>query len=213
MTEDMVGHKLGEFSARRACSAGTRTRRRASRPADPPGIVAVKVNSHGVYRSTHRFARIAPRKARLVADLIRGMPIDQRDDRSWSSSKKRVRLVLQGVLKSAIANAEEHEADVQRAPGRQPSRAWTRAPPSSGSSPKDRGRAHPIRKRTSHLYITVDERPEREELSPWDRRPTHSDSALASPRLPQVPLVRPQGALRRAADRGLTRSASTWTSD
>jgi len=28
------------------------------------------------YKCIHRFARIAPRKARLVADLIRGMPID-----------------------------------------------------------------------------------------------------------------------------------------
>ena len=29
------------------------------------------------YISSHRFARIAPRKARLVADLIRGKPVDQ----------------------------------------------------------------------------------------------------------------------------------------
>ena len=28
------------------------------------------------YKASHQFARIAPRKARLVADMVRGMPVD-----------------------------------------------------------------------------------------------------------------------------------------
>ncbi|MCH7602619.1 MAG: 50S ribosomal protein L22, partial [Planctomycetes bacterium] len=57
---------------------------------------------------------------------------------------------------SAIANAEEGEADMQ-------SLYITESRVDEGPTmkrwrPKDRGRAHPIMKRTSHLYIAVDER-------------------------------------------------------
>ena len=107
------------------------------------------------YRAVHRFARIAPRKARLVADLIRGMKVDQAMT-SLEFSKKRAAYYLKAVLKSAIANAEENDADVtslfvseSRVDEGPTIKRW---------QPKDRGRAHPINKRTSHLHIAVDER-------------------------------------------------------
>ena len=69
---------------------------------------------HMAYKATHRFARIAPRKARLVADLIRGMRIDDAMT-ELDFSKKRAAWYLKGVLKSAIANAENnHQLDVDR---------------------------------------------------------------------------------------------------
>jgi len=107
------------------------------------------------YQATHRFARIAPRKARLVADLIRGLPVD-RAMTQLQFSKKRAAYYFRNVLKSAIANAEEKDADVTALfvaassvdPG----------PTIKRFQPKDRGRAHPIMKRTSHLSIVVDEK-------------------------------------------------------
>lgn len=107
------------------------------------------------YKATHRFARIAPRKARLVADLIRGMDIEAAMT-ALDMSPKRAAYYFRGVLKSAIANAEEGEADVRELVVTE-SRV-DEGPTIKRWQPKDRGRAHPIRKRTSHLIIAVDER-------------------------------------------------------
>ena len=64
--------------------------------------------------------------------------------------------MIAAVLRSAINNAEQDEANVgelvvsdARADGGPYYRRWR---------PKDRGRAHPIAKRTSHLRVEVAER-------------------------------------------------------
>ena len=63
------------------------------------------------YQASHRFARISPRKARLVADLVRGQGIEDAMA-ALDFSKRRGAYYLRNVLKSAIANAEEKDADV-----------------------------------------------------------------------------------------------------
>ncbi len=108
-----------------------------------------------VYQATHRFARIAPRKARLVADLIRGMPVDEAMT-TLEFSKKRAAWYYKAVLKSALANAEENDANVSSLVVSE-SRA-DEGPTIKRFQPKDRGRAHPIMKRSSHLYVVLDER-------------------------------------------------------
>jgi large subunit ribosomal protein L22 len=107
------------------------------------------------YKASHRFARIAPRKARLVADLIRGRSVDDAMVQ-LEMSKKRAAWYIKAVLKSAIANAEEQEAAVQNLFVSE-SRV-DEGPTIKRFQPKDRGRAHPINKRTSHIHIAVDER-------------------------------------------------------
>lgn len=107
------------------------------------------------HQASHRFARIAPRKARLVADLIRGMRVDTAMN-ELEFSKKRAAWYLKAVLKSAISNAEERDADVANLFICE-SRV-DEGPTIKRFQPKDRGRAHPIRKRTSHLHIVLDER-------------------------------------------------------
>jgi len=106
------------------------------------------------YRASHRFARIAPRKARLVADLIRGRSVDDAMVQ-LEMSKKRAAWYLRAVLKSAIANAEEQEAIVQDLVVSE-SRV-DEGPTIKRFQPKDRGRAHPINKRTSHIHIAVND--------------------------------------------------------
>ena len=63
------------------------------------------------YNASHRFARIAPRKARLVSDMVRGLPVDEALT-ALDFSKRRGAWYLKSVLKSAIANAEEQDADI-----------------------------------------------------------------------------------------------------
>lgn len=107
------------------------------------------------YVSTHRFARTSARKARLIADLIRGMDADEAL-LQLEFSKQRAAWYYKAVLKTAIANAEEQDADVRRlfvcvATADE-------GPTIKRFQPKDRGRAHPINKRTAHLQIALDER-------------------------------------------------------
>ena len=107
------------------------------------------------YHAIHRYARIAPRKARLVADMIRGKRIDEAMT-SLDFSKQRAAWYFRAVLKSAIANAEEAEADVHNLYVSE-SRV-DQGPVIKRWRPKDRGRAHPIKKHTSHLHVTVEVR-------------------------------------------------------
>ena len=104
------------------------------------------------YIASHRFARISPTKARLVSDMVRGMPVDEALT-ALDFSKRRGAWYLKAVLKSAIANAEEGDADVADLVI---TRTWVdEGPTIKRFQPKDRGRAHPIKKRTSHLHVEV----------------------------------------------------------
>ena len=105
------------------------------------------------YKASHKFARIAPRKARLVADLIRDKSVDEALS-ALDFSSRRGAWFIKSVLKSAIANAEEANADVGRLIVSE-SRI-DEGPTIKRFQPKDRGRAHPIMKRTSHIHVAVD---------------------------------------------------------
>ena len=113
------------------------------------------------YAAKHRFARIAPRKARLVMDLVRGRDVD--DALSMLKfSKQRVSGMIEKVIRSAVANANEQEtANIRNT--LYVAKAWVDpGPVIKRFQPKDRGKAYPINKRTSHLVVTVDEREEGE---------------------------------------------------
>src|SRR5207237_6665759 len=113
------------------------------------------------FEAKHRFARIAPRKARLIMDLIRGRDVD--DALSiLRFSKQRASGMVEKVIRSAVANANEQDT----APSRNTfyvAKAWVDpGPVIKRFQPKDRGKAYPINKRTSHLVVTIDERGEGE---------------------------------------------------
>ena len=107
------------------------------------------------WTAKHRYARISERKARLVADLVRGLDCDQAVQ-VLNFTHKRAAHMINRVLKSAMASANEQEAAMNRL-----FIAEARVDPGpiiKRFRPKDRGRAHPIQKRTSHIVISVDER-------------------------------------------------------
>ena len=108
-----------------------------------------------MWTAKHRYARISPRKVRLVVDLIRGQRCQSALEQ-LSFNRRRSARMIEAVLKSAMANADEHEADLRRlivsearVDGGPYFRRW---------QPKDRGRAHPIARRMSHIVVTVSER-------------------------------------------------------
>jgi len=107
-------------------------------------------------RAVSRHLRIGPRKARLVVDLIRGKKVGDALMILDFVPRKGARLVAK-TLKSVVANAEHQQrVDVDR--------LYVRSITVDGgttlkrSLPRAHGRATPIRKRTSHITIVVDER-------------------------------------------------------
>lgn len=97
--------------------------------------------------------RISPQKARLVADLIRDLPVDEALKILTFSPKKGADLIKK-VVNSAIANAEHNDgADVDELKikrifvdeGAMFKRFRARA----------KGRVNHILKRTSHITVTV----------------------------------------------------------
>lgn len=107
------------------------------------------------FESKVRYHRGSPRKARLVADLVRGKPVDQALN-LLSFSPKRAADNIRKALSAAIADAEQFEADVTKL---YVSLSMVdEGPTMKRFQPKDRGRAHPIMKRSSHITIGVEER-------------------------------------------------------
>ena len=107
-------------------------------------------------RATLKFARISPRKVKIVMDLIRNQDVEKAMAILKFTPKAACEL-LEKLLASAIANAENnHQMDVSKlyvaecfaCPG----------PILKRIRPKDHGRAHRILKRTSHMTIVLKER-------------------------------------------------------
>ena len=101
-------------------------------------------------RAVGRYLRTSPRKARQVADAIRGRPAGDALNVLALTPRKAARLI-EKILKAAVANAREKGgrdqldaltvSEIQVGPGPTLKR-WL---------PRARGRATPIRKRTSAL--------------------------------------------------------------
>ncbi|MCG8406411.1 MAG: 50S ribosomal protein L22 [Phycisphaerales bacterium] len=108
------------------------------------------------WTSIHRYARISPRKARLVTGLISDRPADEALD-LLKFTRKRASVFVDKVLRAAMADADEQEADVRSLYVHEA--RVDEGPTIKRFRPKDRGRAHPIMKRTSHIVVTVGEGP------------------------------------------------------
>ncbi len=104
-------------------------------------------------RAIAKYVRMTPRKLRLVADLIRGKSAQE----AWSIlefTPKRAAGPLKKVLESAIANAKHNN---ELAPeSLNVSRVLIdEGPTMKRYTPRARGRAGAIKKRTSHITVVV----------------------------------------------------------
>ncbi len=103
--------------------------------------------------ATTKYVRVPPRKARLAADLIRGLPVSQALEQLTFGQMKGARLLLK-TLNSAIANAET-QRDWRREDLFVVSVRVNEGPRLKRAKPKNRGGKHPIIKRTSHFTVDV----------------------------------------------------------
>ena len=100
-----------------------------------------------------RSARISAQKARLVADLVRGLPVGKASD-VLNYTNKKAALMVRKVLLSAVANAENNlGADVDELVG---SRIFVdEGPILKRMYARAKGRGSRISKRTSHITVVV----------------------------------------------------------
>jgi large subunit ribosomal protein L22 len=108
-----------------------------------------------------RHARIAPRKLRLVADLVRGQDVSSAIERLKFTPKKGAGLI-QKLVESAVANAEDHakktgeEIDIDD--------LFVQAiqvdsgPKLRRFRPRAHGRATKVHKKTSHVTVVLETR-------------------------------------------------------
>ena len=101
----------------------------------------------------HRYAKISPQKCRLVADQVRGLPVEKALTLLAFSNKKAADMVRK-VLESAIANAEHNDgADIDEL--KVSSIYVDQGPVMKRMRARAKGRGNRILKRTSHITVTV----------------------------------------------------------
>ena len=108
------------------------------------------------FKAIYRYARVSPRKARDVAALLPGRHVDDALQ-ILRAVRRRASYLIDKVLRSAIASADESleadmdsllvvEARVDKGPVRR--MKWL---------PRARGMVTPLRRRTSHITIVLDD--------------------------------------------------------
>lgn len=103
-----------------------------------------------------RYVRISAQKGRLVADQIRGLPVEQALN-ILAFSKKKGADLMKKVLDSAIANAENNEgADIDEL--KVSAVMVDEGPTMKRIRARAKGRAARILKRSSHFTVTVSDK-------------------------------------------------------
>jgi large subunit ribosomal protein L22 len=161
--DDLAGHLArGGFTRQKAIVAVKNWQKGLFKP-EPKAedirrlatALSVEVNDLVDWCSSYRFAPMSARKARLVTEMITGRRVQEAID-ILKFTRKRAATMIDKVLKSAVADADEQQADVDNlyvssarvddAGNRIGTKRWI---------PKDRGRAHPINKKACHIHVTV----------------------------------------------------------
>ncbi len=111
-------------------------------------------------RAIARHIRIAPRKAKLVADLVRGKKVDEALA-ILKFTPRGASPIIEKLLRSAIANAENNH-DMDKEELFIAEIYANQGPTMKRFRPRAQGRATQILKRTSHIGIVLREKPGKE---------------------------------------------------
>lgn len=103
--------------------------------------------------ATLRYARLSAQKARLVADMVRGLPVEKAVNQLAFSTKKGAHIIKK-LLESAIANAENNEGmDVDELALN--TIFVDEAPSFTRFKSRAKGRSNHITKRNCHITVVV----------------------------------------------------------
>ncbi len=146
-----------ESKGDKAESAEKKPRRRAKKAAKgeekPARRAPREPEELPVVRASARYVRIAPRKARLIADQVRGLHIEQARALLAFSPRGAARDIHK-LIDSAAANAENNH-DLVGDEMRIASITVDEGPTLRRYRPRALGRATPINKRTSHIAVAL----------------------------------------------------------
>lgn len=112
------------------------------------------------FRARHKWIKLSPQKARLVADVVRGLDVQEAID-TLKFMPQKASLYVSKAVRSALANAREYKGD----PKPDVDRLFVKAVAVDGGPtlkrirPRAYGRAHRRLRRTSHIVVVLAERP------------------------------------------------------
>src|SRR6186997_2502614 len=136
------GKEAEKTSARKAAKKAPAKKAAKKAPSAPP-----------VVKASARYVRIAPRKARLIADQVRGMHIESARALLQFSPRGAAHPIHK-LIDSAAANAENNH-DLIGDEMRISSITVDEGPTLRRYRPRAMGRATPINKRTSHIRVAL----------------------------------------------------------
>ena len=110
------------------------------------------------YQASHRYARISARKVRPLADMVRGKFADEALDILRYQPQRGARM-LEKVIRSALGNAQDPDQN-RGQPVRTENLVVSEARVDNGPffkrmRPRARGMSYMIKKRSSHIHITL----------------------------------------------------------
>ena len=110
-------------------------------------------------KASLKFARVSPQKARLVANMVRGRDLDEALE-MLSFTRKKSAPMIKKLIESAVANAEQADADVDVDTLYVQTITVDQGTSLRRFRPRAQGRATPVIKQTSHISVVLGAREE-----------------------------------------------------
>ena len=145
--------ETGKKPAAKKATAKKPAAKKSAAKKEPAKKAAPKKHVPIVVRASSRYVRVAPRKARLIADQVRGLHIDQARALLQFSPRSAAHDIGK-LIESAASNAENnHDLDADEM--RVAEITVDEGPTLKRYRPRALGRATPIHKRTSHIAVAL----------------------------------------------------------
>ena len=107
------------------------------------------------FQASHQYAKVTPRKARPIADLVRGLNASRALE-MLTFNPRRASGLFRSVIQSALANAGQQQGvNLNKLVIRDA--FVNEGPLVKRGRPVARGRFHRIMKKTSHLHVVLDD--------------------------------------------------------